>query len=249
MDRSFNNPWISFRKPRPEARLRLFCLPYAGAGASMYRKWTSGMPAHIEVCPIQLPGREERIKEPLFTRIDPLIETLGEALEPYLDLPFAFFGHSMGAILAFEAVHRLREVKGLKAEHLIVSGRRAPQLPPGHASSADLSDEEFVANLGKLNGTPPQVLQNRELMKLLLPVMRADFEVNNVQASLTRAPLECPMTILGGMEDEETAENGLEEWKVVTRGAASTKMFPGGHFFINQFPEDVAGFVAAKLGE
>ncbi len=247
MDKCFNNPWISFRKPRQNARLRLFCLPYAGGGASIYRKWSSAVSPDIEVCPVQLPGREERIKEALFTRTDALIEALAEALAPYLDLPFAFFGHSMGALIAYETIHQLRRTRGLDPVHLLVSGRRAPHIPPDQNFSAELSDSEFLAKLHKLNGTPSQVLENRELMALLLPVMRADFKVNNFHTPLTRAPLDCPVTILGGLEDEEGSGARLEDWKDVTRGRSRLKMFPGDHFYINQHADELIAYVSNEL--
>ncbi len=239
--------WIYASAARGGRRLRLFCLPYAGGGASIYRKWSSAVPRDIEVCPVQLPGREERIGEAPFTRTEPLIEALAEALVPYLDLPFAFFGHSMGALIAYETIHRLRQTRGLDPAHLLVSGRRAPHIPPDPDSSANLTDREFVAKLHNLKGTPPQVLENRELMGLLLPVMRADFKVNNFHTPLTRPPLDCPVTIFGGLEDEEGSGAKLEDWKEVTRGRCRLKMFPGDHFYVVRHSDELIEYVCNEL--
>lgn len=227
-------PWIAYREPRDTPRLRLFCLPFAGGGASIYRPWRSQVPDDIEVCPIQLPGRENRIKEPLFTAITPLVEDLIMALSPFLDRPFAFFGHSMGAMIAYETVWRLREVHGLSAAHLLVSGRRAPHIPPKQDAGAHLGDDEFLEKIESLAGTPPQVLRNRELMKLLLPVMRADFEVNNHYVPADRQPVDCPVTVYGGRQDGEASEGNLSAWADVTTSPHRVKLFSGGHFYVNE---------------
>ena len=208
MTSSLKTPWIAYREPRQAPRLRLFCLPFAGGGASIYRPWRGAVPEDIEICPVQLPGRENRIKEPLFTALSPLVEDLITALLPFLDRPFGFFGHSMGAMIAYETVWRLQETHGLAAAHLLVSGRRAPHIPPKQDAGSHLSDDEFMEKIGSLNGTPPQVLRNRELMKLLLPVMRADFEVNNIHVPRDRRPVRCPLTVYGGREDGEASSAG-----------------------------------------
>lgn len=129
--------WIACRKPRLQARLRLFCFPYAGGGALIFRTWADGLPAEVEVCPVQLPGRGTRLMEPLFTQLLPLIQALSQALLPLLDKPFAFFGHSLGALVSFELARQLRRQYGVQPVRLFVSAGRAPQLPhrglPVHA--------------------------------------------------------------------------------------------------------------------
>src|SRR5438105_324520 len=122
------NPWFACVQPRPRADVRLLCLPYAGGGAALFRTWADALPPTIEICPVQLPGRETRFREPAISRWDPLLGQLAEALAPYLDRPFAFFGHSMGALLAFELAHRLRTHYGLRPTHLFASGCAAPHV-------------------------------------------------------------------------------------------------------------------------
>ena len=170
------NPWIARVRPTNGAVLRLFCFPYAGGGAAAYRPWSNELPSQIDVCAVQLPGRETRLREAPFTRIGPLVETLERALRPYCDLPAAYFGHSMGALIAFELARQQRRLGRPGPVRLFVSGHHGPQLPDPHKPLHRLPKDEFVAELRRLNGTPEVVLQNAEIMELLLPYLRADLE-------------------------------------------------------------------------
>jgi medium-chain acyl-[acyl-carrier-protein] hydrolase len=227
------NAWVIFPKPNPEARLRLFCFPYAGGGASIFRTWPSDLPAAIEVCAIQLPGRENRLREQAFTHLTPLVETLAQVLRPYLSLPFAFFGHSMGTLIGFELAREFRRQRLPSPLHLLVSGRRAPQLLDDEPPIHDLPEPEFVAELRRLSGTPEAVLQNAELMQLLIPVLRSDFAINETYTYTPEEPLGCPISAFGGTEDEETTQEDLAAWREQTRVSFRLQMFPGDHFFLN----------------
>lgn len=169
--------WLTCSSPNHQAILRLLCFPYAGGGANIFRTWQDNLPTTVEVCPVQLPGRERRLLEPPFTDLRFLVEAAARALLLYLDRPFAFFGHSMGATISFELARHLRQEKNVKPVHLFVSGRRAPQLPERHASTYDLPGAEFLEELRRLKGTPKEVLEHPELMELMLPLLRADFEL------------------------------------------------------------------------
>src|SRR5580704_7660600 len=159
--------WISFRKPDPKAQLRLFCFPYAGAGALIFRKWADGLPREVELCPIQLPGRGTRLTEPPFTMLSCLVEDLDRALAPLLDKPFAFFGHSLGALVGFElARHRSRQ-SGIQPTHLFVSAGRAPQIERRDRPIHGLRDAEFLAELRRLNGIRGPVMEDAELMAIM----------------------------------------------------------------------------------
>ncbi len=231
--RAKTHPWIAYRRPRPAARLRLFCFPYAGGGAIIYRPWVQEMPPHIEVCPVQLPGREQRLREKPFTRITPLVEALAEALEPLLDdLPCAFFGHSMGAVIAYVLTHRLARQR--RPTQLLVSARRAPQLPREEEPTYDLPPAKFRARLRELNGTPQEVLDHDELMELMEPLLRADFELNETFPADGRTPLDVPITAFGGVTDHEVPRQALEAWKEVTTGRFRLRMFAGDHFYLHQ---------------
>jgi len=243
-----SDPWIAFRKPNPRARLRLFCFSYAGGGASVYRTWHRDLPSDIEVLPVQLPGREGRLKEERFRHIDPLIETLMEVLPRYLDMPFAFFGHSLGAIVAYELTQKLRAELGKSPLYLMVSARRAPQVPPDEEPIYALSPEEFYEKLREFEGTPAEVLEHPELMELLEPLLRADFELNDTYEAKPDAPLlDCPITAFGGLEDKDVSRENLEAWREVTRGPFRLRMFPGGHFYLHEGRNALIAAVAQDL--
>lgn len=242
------NAWIAFRRPNPQARLRLFCFPFAGGGASIYRTWQNSLPREIEVCAVQLPGRESRLRDEPFRRLGPLIEKLIEVLAPEDELPFAFFGHSMGAIIAYHLTLRLRELKKPMPSMLLVSGRRAPFLPPEDDDVIyHLPDDEFKDKLRELDGTPETVLEHPELMELMLPLLRADFELVDTSETVTAEPLEMPVVAFGGLRDEEVQKEKLEAWTEVTRGSFRLRMFPGGHFFIQEDRNSLLGAVAEDL--
>jgi medium-chain acyl-[acyl-carrier-protein] hydrolase len=225
--------WIAFRKPNPQARLRLFCIPYAGSGASIFRTWSDGLPPDVEVCPVQFPGRGTRLMETPFTQISPLIEALTQALVPLLNKPFAFFGHSLGALVGFELTRQLRRQSGVQPVRLFVSADRAPQLPQRDRPIHALPEEEFLEELRRLNGSPGKVLEDVELMQIMLPILRADFAVYETYGYATEPPLNCPISAFGGLHDHRVSRGDLEAWSGQTSVSFSLRMFPGDHFFLN----------------
>jgi medium-chain acyl-[acyl-carrier-protein] hydrolase len=226
--------WISRRTTGPPTRLRLFCFPYAGAGALIFRKWSGGLPADVQVCPVQLPGRGTRLTERPFTRLTPLVEALAQALEPLLDQPFAFFGHSLGSLISFELARRIRRAYGVQPVQLFVSAGRAPQIPHRDAPVHALPEKEFLAELRRLNGTPNELLEHKELMEIMLPPLRADFALYETYVYSVEAPLDCPISAFGGLHDYRVNDNDLEGWRLQTNGSFSLRMFPGDHFFLDQ---------------
>ncbi len=239
--------WIAYRKPRPRARLRLLCFPFAGGGALAYRPWTAEMPAEIDVLPVQLPGRERRLREPSYTRLEPLVEAAAKALVPYLDRPFAIFGHSMGSLIGYEVAQWLRRERGLEPLHLLASARRAPQLPPDPDEYYKLPDPELIEQLREINGTPAEALEHPELMELMLPLLRADFELNDTYQPIVHPPLECPVTAFGGVEDGEVARDELEAWRGVTAGPFRLRMFDGDHFYLHRHQSALRQAVSETL--
>lgn len=226
------NSWVTCPRPNPRAYLRLFCFPYAGGAASAFCTWSDDLPRGVEVCPIQLPGRESRLGEPPFTRLAPLVQALAPAIRPYLDKPFAFFGHSMGATISFELARQLRQQDDPGPVHLFVSGSRAPQIPDPDPPIHHLPEAEFVEELRRFNGTPELVLQNAELMQLFLPLLRADLALHEAYTYTADEPLDCPISAFGGLEDEEVSRDELAAWRDQTRGAFTLRIFPGDHFFL-----------------
>lgn len=227
------NNWIVYPRPNPQARLRLFCFPYAGGGASIYRLWPNDLPSAVEICSLQPPGRENRLREKPFTHVTPLTQALVPIISPYLNLPFAFFGYSLGSLVAFEVVRELRRQGGPIPLHLFVGGRRAPQIPDPDPPIHQLPEPEFLIELRRLSGTPEAVLQNAELMQLLQPLLRADFAINETYPYTVEPPLACPISAYGGLEDAEADQDDLAPWQEQTRAAFKLQMFPGGHFFLN----------------
>ncbi|MDR5726224.1 MAG: alpha/beta fold hydrolase, partial [Terriglobia bacterium] len=223
--------WVACRKPNPQARLRLFCFPYAGTGASIFRTWPDGLPADVEVCPVQFPGRGTRLMETPFTQLAPLVQALAQALVPLLDKPFAFFGHSLGALVGFELARQLRRQSGVQPVRLFVSADRAPQFPLRDRQIHALPEGEFLLELRRLNGIPGKVLEDVELTQMMLPVLRADLAVYETYVYSTEPPLCCPISAYGGLQDHRVNRGHLEAWRDQTSGSFSLRMFPGDHFF------------------
>lgn len=240
--------WLKVFHPRRLAKLRLFCFPYAGGGAAVYRSWHAGLPELVELAAVQPPGRESRFREEPFRRIEPMADAATDALAGHLDRPFAFFGHSLGAILAFEVVRRLRR-RGLpQPRHLFVSGRPAPRVESTDPPIHDLPREEFIEAVRRYSGTPEEVLQNRELMELIEPLLRADFSASETYRYEPDAePLDLPLTALGGIEDAEVPPGHLAPWREETRGRFQERLLPGGHFFLNERQDEVVELVAREL--
>ena len=224
--------WLVRQPSRPRARLGLFCFPHAGGNAWAFRGWAAAMPEEIEVCAVQLPGHGHRIREAALHDFEVLLSQLADAVAPELDRPYAFFGHSLGALLAFELARRLRDRTGAEPRHLFVSGCNAPHLPKESDDLSQGDDEAIIGKLQELNCTPPQVLQNRELMALMLPVLRADFAVYESYVYRASPPLRCPITVLAGSSDPRTSTEDLEAWQQQTTGLFAVQRFPGDHFFI-----------------
>ncbi len=225
--------WVNWFKRNPQAHLRLFCFPYAGAGASLFRTWAETLPSDIEICPVQLPGRENRIAQAAFTQWLPLVQTLASVLRPYLDVPFAFFGHSMGALLSFELARQLRAQGLAEPIHLFVSGHRAPQLPNTTPRLCNLTKPELLKELQRLNGTPEAVLQSSELLDLILPTLRSDFAICEGYVYHLDSPLNVPISAFAGTEDRLASPSTVAEWRGQTRSSFKLRSFPGDHFFLH----------------
>ncbi|PLZ94597.1 putative thioesterase [Fischerella thermalis CCMEE 5194] len=239
--------WLICPKPNPDAQIRLFCFPYAGGSANIFRRWSNHLPNTIEVCAVELPGRGMRIKLPPFTQLEPLITELASVLKPKLDKPFAFFGHSMGGLVSFELALLLRKKYGINPNHLFVSAHRAPQLvdpkPPIH----NLPEAEFIAELRRLNGTPQTLLENEELMQLFLPILRADFAVLETYVYTQQAPLNIPITAFGGLEDQEVSRDQIQAWQEQTSASFALHMFPGDHFFLHSFYSSILEIISQQI--
>ncbi|MFC6082821.1 thioesterase II family protein [Sphaerisporangium aureirubrum] len=222
--------WIS-GQPRPDAEVRLFCFAHAGGGAALFRRWEDHLAPGVDVCPVVLPGREGRLRETPYDRMDELITPLTEALRPYADRPYALFGHSMGSAVAWEVARSLTPGQG-EPVLLFVSGRRAPHLPTTRRRFSDLSEDDLLVEMGNLNGTPTEVLDQPGLLDVFLPTLRADFTLNEHYTPLPGPDLTCPISALLGDADPEVDPDEIAAWHDTTKGGFTLRVFPGDHFYL-----------------
>ncbi|MDH0648718.1 alpha/beta fold hydrolase [Pseudomonas sp. GD03858] len=229
--------------------LNLLCLPYSGASAMVYSRWRRKLPAWLQVRPVELPGRGARLGEPLQTDMQALARQLAAEQRLAASTPYAVLGHSLGALLAFELTHELLALGCPPPVALFACGTAAPTRREDYERGnwrEPKSDVELIDELRTLQGTPEEVLANEELMSLTLPVLRADFLLCGRYAYRQRAPLRCPLHVLGG-EDDRANEEQLQAWRRETLGDFSLQMFPGGHFFIHEHEDQVLGVLGAAL--
>jgi len=212
--------------------MRLFCFPHAGGGASVFHSWHSTLAPTIQVCPILLPGRETRLSDPPYASFDSLLEALTHQLQPWIDVPFAAFGHSMGALLAFELVRKLQEDGKPMPAWLFLSGRRAPDAPDKAPLLTPLPDGEFLEELTRrYQGMSQEFLQEPELMAVVLPILRADLAVVESYSYRESRELECPLTVFAGIEDSTVTYEQLLGWRRQTKARFTAQLFPGAHFY------------------
>ena len=227
------NKWISERNRLEGSRIRLFCLPHAGSGTAAFNSWKRSLPPFVELCPILLPGREVRLDEASYSNSDLLIHNMTDALIGWLDKPYAIFGHSMGALLAFELAQNLR-AKGLREpSYLFLSGRIASHLSQSHQPIHHLPHDEFIAELeARYGGLPQEILQDPEMLEFFLPILRTDLTLIETHRHRDRPPLACPMMVSAGTHDVTVSTESLAAWKNHTSGDFEVHRLAGGHFYI-----------------
>lgn len=233
----------------PKAGSYLFCFPYAGGTAQVFNSWQAAfaLSPGIQVCAVQYPGRGNRMREPAFTDCRLLVEAFLPYMLPLLDKPFALFGHSMGAIIAFEVARALRREWGLQPAHLFVSGRRAPQVPARRSQAYNLPDNELAERLRSLNGTPREVLEDAELMRLVLQIVRGDLALTETYVYTEEPLLTCPISVFGGSTDPDVDHEDLAAWREQTTGTCSLRIFEGDHFFIQSSEADLLRIMLQEL--
>ena len=226
--------WYIRNGKRTDAPMRLFCFAYAGASAAIFREWMDLLAPTLEVMAVELPGHGSRRDEEPFTAVEPLVDTLVPALLPELNKPFAIFGHSLGALIGYELARQLYTRTGHQPRRLFVAGHSAPGCKRKSSKLVhNLPEEEFIGELRRLNGTPPDILADSELMSLTLPLLRADFQMNETYEHRFFPLLSCPVSAYGALRDTEVSSEDISAWRHVTRGAFSSLLFEGDHFFIH----------------
>jgi len=238
------NRWLVCPQSNSNATARLFLFPYAGGAPSSFAKWTTEFPSNIDVCIIHYPGRGSRFNESLIKDSFVLVEEIANAIQPELDKPFFFFGHSFGAVLAFEVARRISP----QPQILFVSACGAPHVPNPNRPIHTLSDSEFIKSLQEFNGLPAEAVNNAELMELLLPVLRADFEaVENYQYTSSEHRLDCPIVAFGGADDSHVDRTRLDAWEYHTNDSFKSKIFQGDHFFITTARQSVIDSMKTEI--
>jgi surfactin synthase thioesterase subunit len=232
---------------RTDAHTRFFCLPHAGAGASAYRSWANELPPDLQLCAVQLPGRENRLGDRPVDDAVTLARQLVSELRPFLDRRFVVFGHSMGALLAFEVACELRRAGLPQPAHLFVSAHKAPHLPFDQAPVHQMDPREFRAELRRLEGTPDEVLANEELMQIAEPILRADFKLCETYVYRPVEPLDIPISVFGGAGDSKVPAAVLQPWREHTRRSMSLRVFPGGHLFLQAARAELVSAILSDL--
>ena len=246
----FAHGWLAERDIRAEAGMRVFCLPHAGSGSAAFYRWKRELAPTIDVCPVLLPGREGRLRERSLIDAVALVGEFLDAAKPYLDVPFAIFGHSMGSLLAYEWAVQLAEAKMTAPVCLFVSGREAAHLPLSYPDIHRLRDEEFVEELERrYGGTPENLLADAELREVFLPILRADLNLVETYRHGPQIILTCPIMAFAGKEDNTVTDAGLEAWGSLTTGQFTTRRFTGNHFYsVGEGQPELLEVLARRLG-
>lgn len=242
-----SDKWFVCPQPQNGAEARLFLFPYAGGGPASFSKWCLELPASIEGRVVHYPGRGSRHNEPLLTDLRLLVENLSRAILPLLNTPFVFFGHSLGGLVAFELARQLRRQNLPQPQALFISACGAPQLPDPHVPIHHLPDADFQRALKELNGIPTEILQNPDVLKLSLPILRADFAMVESYRHQMDAPLDSPIIALGGLDDPRVSRERLAGWANQTATRFESHYFPGDHFFITSAKVSILAKICSSL--
>jgi len=244
---SQSSPWLPRGLPRTTDRIRLFCFPHAGAGASAYFTWHAQLAPWLSVYPIEIPGRETRFSERPFQSASALAAAVMTDLRQYLDVPFALFGHSMGALISFELA-RILESAGILPAKLFVSARRAPHLPSTTTPVELLSDDQLLSDLRTLGGVPETALANLEWQQLALPLIRSDFALNDNYLWTGGALLHTDIAAMCGTNDPHVSIEQVSAWSSHTMRRFSLNVIRGDHFFVKSAPASVFEIIRRELG-
>jgi surfactin synthase thioesterase subunit len=242
------NDWVICPRKGSATAARLFCFPYAGGGASCYRSWVEEVGPELELCFIQWPGRENRIRERPSTRIEELAPAIADGILDRLDRPFAFYGHSLGAKVAFETARELRRRGFAQPVCLFVGACQAPQLRFPHPPLGHLGETEFIEGIqSRYGGVPRQILDDSELRALLIPTLRADVGLLENYVYIPERALGCAITVFGGSTDQTVDYSSLQAWEEQTTREFNLQILPGSHFFLQSARQQLLSAIHAQL--
>ncbi|MET7641392.1 alpha/beta fold hydrolase [Streptomyces sp. NPDC005438] len=239
--------WIRRFFPSDEAAIQLICLPHAGGSAPFYRPVAQALSPHVEVLAVQYPGRQERHREPMVDNIPELADQVARVVRESVDRPFALFGHSMGASLAFEVAVRL-ERTGHQPLRLFASGRRAPSRYR-HERVHERDDDGLIADVRKLSGTDQRIFGDEELLRMVLPAIRNDYRAAETYECPPGVRLKASITAMSGEDDPKASPDEVAAWEEHTEGEFDLRMYPGGHFYLTEHAADVLAVIRERLGE
>jgi medium-chain acyl-[acyl-carrier-protein] hydrolase len=235
--------WVEHLGRSNTPSLRVFLFPYAGGTADVYRGWQRWFSEEIDLCLVHLPGRGRSIGEQAFTRLPLLVKWVADRIEPEIKIPYVLYGHSMGALISFELAREVGHRHHRGPQHLLVSGRRAPQWPASEPLTFNLPHDHFIEELRKLNGTPQEVFDTPELLRVFLALLRADFETVETYEYQSGEPLSCPITVYRGIDDAHISEESCSAWQKETSSTCQVRVCNGDHFFVREpGPEFIAAF-------
>ncbi|MCP3138285.1 thioesterase II family protein [Pyxidicoccus xibeiensis] len=241
---TLSSPWLACRLRRPEAPVRLFCFPHSGGSVGEYVRWADTL-RDVEVWGVQLPGRGSRAEEPPFTRLHALVDTLVDAVD--FGTSFAFFGHSLGALVAFETARRLRGLGRALPRWLFLSAAPAPQQPARGIPASHLDEDGLLTALEPTYGElAVELREDPELRELILPGLRADLLLVESYRHEAREPLDCAMSVIGGTQDDLTRED-LEPWRAHTTGPFELRLLSGGHFYLREQKDTLLHLLGERL--
>lgn len=247
-DTSVVETWTTDSAGADTAGVRLFCFAHAGGGAAAFRPWQRRLAPSVDVRPVLLPGRETRLREKPYRRMAEVLGPLCDGLLPLLDRPFALFGHSLGAAIAYETAREITARGWGEPLHLFVSARRAPHLPARLPPLHDLPEEEFLTAVARMGGTPPEVLEHPGLLKAFATALRADFEMHETYVPLPGGLLACPVTALVGARDPQVGTDEMAGWRDTTRGAFALRVVEGDHFYLREATGEPLATIRDELG-
>ncbi len=231
-------------------KIKLYCLPHAGGSATLYIRWKKQLASSIELCPLELAGRGKRFMEPFYNSFDDAVNDVYHLIKPGLDKhAYAIWGHSMGCLMAFELMRRIKQ-EGLNGPvHAFFSGRNPPHIKKDEKSLHTLPDEEFKKEVYKLGGIADEILENKELSDLFIPILKADYRIlEGYTHEGENTEFDCDISVLNGKEDMDVSPEEIRQWQMYTKKTCSFYEFGGGHFYINDYDDEVIDIINSKLG-